>query len=119
MAVNLQMKRGDTVSLTVTVTQNGSPFNLTGCAMRMTAKWNYTDADGSAVFTRTVGSGIVLTTPLSGIATVTIAPANTSSLPAYTNNLFYDIQVTDTGSNVYTVQNGILTVDPDVSITTP
>ena len=120
MAVNLQMKRGDTFVFTVTVAQAGAAYNLTGSTMRMTAKWNYTDADNQAVFTCTSPSnGIVLTTPASGIATVTVAPSKTSSLPANPVFLYYDIQVTDGSGNVYTVVDGILTVNPDVSITTP
>lgn len=113
------MTRGDSFPFNIAVTQAGAAFNLTGCSIRMTAKWNHADADSAAVFTRTVGSGITVTNAGGGLATVIVAPANTLSLPANTVNLYYDIQVTDAGSNVYTVNSGKLTVSPDVSITTP
>lgn len=117
---NLQMNRGDTFTFTVTVTQAGAPFNLTGSSLRMTAKYQPTDPDGSAVFSCTSpGGGITLTAPTQGIATVTVAPGKTSSLAGNRYDLFYDVQVTDASSNVYTVVQGILTVFPDISITTP
>lgn len=119
MSFNLQMRRGDTYAFNLTVTQAGSAFNLTGASVRMTAKWAYTDPDSDAVFVRTVGSGIGFLSASGGLATVTIAPANTSSLPGNSVNLVYDIQVTDVSDNIYTIVDGILTVLPDVSITTP
>ena len=119
MAVAISMTRGDTFTFNLAVTQSGAAYNLTGASIRMTAKWNYTDADNAAVFSRTIGSGITVTNAAGGLATVSIAPSNTSSLPATTTNLYYDIQVTDSGANIYTVAYGVLTVNPDVSITTP
>lgn len=119
MAVNLNMKRGDTLSFTLTVTQSGAAYNLTGASIRMTAKWAYGDADNAAVFTRTIGSGITVASPATGIATVALTAANTSSLPANPVQLVYDIQVTDSSGNIFTVVDGLLTVTPDVSITTP
>lgn len=112
------MTRGDAFTFTLTVTQAGAAYNLTGCSIRFTAKWSYSDADGSAVFSRTVGSGITVTNAAGGIATVALAPSNTSSLPASRTDLVYDIQVTN-GSNPFTVVQGTLSVYPDVSVTTP
>lgn len=119
MAVALSMTRGDTFAFNLAVTSAGAPFNLTGCSIRVTAKWDYANLDAAAVFTRTIGSGVTVTNAAGGLATVVIAPSNTSTLPANPVNLYYDIQVTDGSSNVYTVNSGILTVSPDVSITTP
>ncbi len=120
MSQNLIVKRGDTSIFGLTVTQSGAAYNLTGATIRMTAKWNLADADGSAVFFRTSPStGISITSAAGGLATITLSAANTSSLPATPVNLFYDVQVTDGSSNPFTVQDGILTVLPDVSVTTP
>lgn len=120
MSQNIQMRRGDTYVFTLNVIQSGAAYNLTGSTVRMTAKRDYNDADGSATFTRSSPStGIVLTSPTLGIATVTISPASTSSLPAAEVILYYDIQVTDSSGNVFTVVDGLLKVLPDVSITTP
>lgn len=119
MAVNLSMTRGDTLQFTLTVTQSGAAYNLTGCSIRMTAKYDPTDLDASKVFVRTVGSGITVASPTTGIAAVALTAANTSSLPAAPVNLYYDIQVTDGSSNIFTVVSGTLQVLPDISITTP
>lgn len=119
MAVNLSMTRGDTFSFTLTVTQSGAVYNLTGCSIRMTAKYDPADVDASKVFVRTIGSGITVASPATGIAVVALAAASTSSLPAVPVPLFYDIQVTDGSSNIFTVVSGTLTVLPDISITTP
>lgn len=119
MSVNLNIYRDRTFQFQIAVTQNGTTFNLTGAAIRMTAKYNYTDADGAAVFQLHVGSGITVTSPTGGLATVTIAPSNTSSLPQNPLTLYYDIQVTDASSNVWTVVDGTLYVTPNVTITTP
>ena len=114
------MHRGDTFQFTLTVTQNNAAFNLTSATIRMTAKWRYDDADVDAVFTvSTSTSGIVITNAAGGLATVTLVPSKTSSLPANRVDLYYDIQVTDASNNVYTVTDGTLIVLPDVSVTTP
>ncbi len=120
MSQNLTMRRGDTATYTVTVTQAGAAYNLTGSIMRFTAKWAFTDSDGDALFARTSpSSGITFTNAAGGIASVTLAPANTSTLPGSEVRLNYDIQVTDGSGNVYTVIDGLLIVLPDVSIATP
>src|SRR5438034_3432 len=118
--VNLTITRGDTLVFTAAILQSGAAFNLTGCTVRMTAKWGFADADGAAVFARTSPStGIYLGTPAAGIATVTLVPANTASLPAAIVILKWDLQVTDGSAHVYTVASGDLVVNPDVSVTTP
>jgi hypothetical protein len=120
MPFNFTMTRGDNATLTLTVTQNGAAFNLTGCSIRMVAKRAYSDADGSAVFVRTVGSGITITDATNGIASITIAPNNTSGLPrGYRTILVYDVQVTTGTGSVFTVIDGELVVKPDVAETTP
>lgn len=117
---NLLMTRGDTFTFNLTVTQSGAAFNLSGVTLRMTAKWSYADADNAAVFTaRSPSNGIVITNAGGGLATVTLAPAMTSGLPPAQVNLYYDIQVTDGSGNIYTIAAGVLTVSPDVTLTTP
>jgi hypothetical protein len=120
VATNLIMTRGDTYTFTLAVTQAGVAFNLTGCTLRMTAKYNVTDLDSAAVFSLTSPStGIAITNAAAGLATVSIPPSGTSTLPGAQIPLFYDIQVTDSSSDVYTVASGTLYVQPDISITTP
>ena len=117
---NLKMVRGDTKVFTATVTLNGVAVNLTGGTLRLTAKWSPFDADGAAAFQLSSPSdGIVLTTPTSGIATITITAAKTTGLPNKLSNLFYDLQFTDSASKPYTVSYGRILLLPEISITTP
>lgn len=115
---NMRMVRGDTFVFSRTVYDaNGDVVDITGMTVRLTAKYAVTDDDGDAVFTlSTGGNGIVLTTPASGIYTVTIDPEDTEDLPSFPVNLVYDIQLID-GSTVNTIMSGVLTVVPDVGVT--
>lgn len=115
----LTMKRGTTKVLSMTVKENGVALNVTGFSFWFTAKNNYEDADSAKIFQKTVGSGITLTTPASGIIEVKIAPTDTSSLPAHQTNLYYDLKMKDGSGNIYSVLDGVLEVWPDVTNTTP
>lgn len=114
---NLNMYRGDTLPFRITITNAGSAVNLQGAAFRMTAKFDIGDTDDDAVFSITSPSYIVITDSLNGIISVNIPPSATSSLPPCECNLYYDIQMEDGTQAIYTVCSGILTVYPDVSIT--
>lgn len=114
---NITWVRGDTFIFTCTITQNGSPVNITGGTLKLTAKWDVTDTEGNAVFKcdSNTPDGIVLTSPTLGVATITISSAKTSSLPSHNVNLFYDIQYTDSSGNVSTVMLGKALIKVDVT----
>ena len=105
--------RGNTVSLSVTVTASGSVYNLTGCSLTFTAKIKYTDT--SAVFQKTIGNGITVTTPTSGLVTIVISPSDTLSLSNAKQMLVYDLEAVDGSGNVYTLASGNLIVYPKVT----
>lgn len=118
LSLNLKMVRGDTYQFDAVIILNGTPVDLTGGTVRMTAKWAVGNTDGNAVFQLSSAvSGITVTDPTSGEISVTIASSLTTSLPAKKVELPYDIQYVDSGGNVYTVLYGTLTVVPDVTIT--
>lgn len=73
---------GEDKTLTFTIYQsNGvTAQDITGWAISWMLKKDATDDDVNAKITKTVGSGITLTTPLSGICTVTVADTDTASL---------------------------------------
>lgn len=109
----LTMKRGDDRTITLTLTDgNGNALDLTGASL-----WFYVyKADGSAtVITKTVGSGITVATPASGIATVAISNANTASLLAadLNVNLPFEVQYKSAGGSIATVAEGFLYVSTD------
>lgn len=112
------MYRGDTVTLNIVVSASGAVFPLTGCQMWFTAKWTYADPDISAIFQKIIGSGITITNPILGMATVVISPTDTSGLPPSKILLVWDCQVEDASGNVFTVASGNLIITPDVTITT-
>lgn len=119
-SMNLKMIRGDTFKFQFKVVQDGAAVNLTGAELRMTAKYDLFNADGSALFTRDnlgVG-GITVTDAPNGTATVTVIPSNTSGLEAHRYDLSYDIQLKTSGGEIYTVLYGTLTVYPDATVTT-
>jgi hypothetical protein len=112
--LQLTMVRGDTYSFDIAVLQNGAPFNLTGCTLLFTAKYNVRDA--SPFFQRSsVTGGITVTNATGGLATVAFTPSNTTPLALHIYDLPYDIQVTDGSGNIYTPIRGILRVLPDVT----
>lgn len=115
---NLNMVRGSTLSFdfSVTNTATGLAENLTGGTLKFTAKWDFTDVDGSAVFQKTIGSGITVTNAAGGLANVTIAASDTTSLPATIVNLNYDLKYTDASSNVWPILYGLLTIVPNVTV---
>lgn len=118
--LNLKMVRGNNTSFNIQVVQGGSALNCTSGTLRMTAKWKPTDADVNEVFSvYSPANGITWTSAAGGLATITIAPGLTSSLPYHQVNLPYDIQYTDASSNPVTVGYGTLTVLPNISRTTP
>jgi hypothetical protein len=117
---NLEMYRGDTYVFDVTVLNAGNPINITDYQFRMTAKYTITDTDVDAVFTISSPGNIELTDPSNGEVTVTISPANTSSLErGQTYRLYYDLQMYSAPGTVYTICNGILKINPDVSVSVP
>lgn len=86
--------------------------------MWFTAKYSYADPDLSAVFQKTLGSGIVYTNAAQGLATATLVGTDTSALAPVKVLLVYDIQVKDAGGNIFTIARGNLIVVPDVTLAT-
>lgn len=104
------MFRGDTKTFTVTITDGGNPQPLTGCVVEFTAKlgtWFSTP-----LISKTTADGSI--TVNSNVATITISPADTSSLTRDTH-LVWDVQFTDTAGNKATINSGTLLVQMDVS----
>ena len=91
--------KGEDASVTVTVYQsNGTtPQDITGWSVSFVL--HATRNDGLALVTKTVGSGIALTTPGSGLLTITLEDTDTSGLdPGW-----YRFYVARTGAGVEAV----------------
>lgn len=113
----IQMVRGDDFVMNLAVILDGEPVDLTGCTLKMTAKYDPKDSDVNAVFQLTNGSGITITSATSGLATITIAANKTSTLPASKTILYVDIQLTQADTSVKTIYYGKLIIVPDVTVT--
>jgi hypothetical protein len=113
--VDLKMTRGDTKKWNFTATQNGAPLVLDGGTVTFMAKYQHGDADVKAVIRKdnaAVG-GVTLTTGTNG-GSVKVSFADTQALPSYDVVLFWDLQLTDSLGEKYTLDGGKLTISPDI-----
>lgn len=111
---DLEMVRGDTKVYDVAFNSediNGvlTPINDPGATYR----WTVRDGQRNIVFTGTAHQYVP------GHAWMVINPSDTSGLPDHDVGLEYDVQVTETGGRVTTVQEGSLVVKVDMSVLTP
>lgn len=110
MSSTLSITRGDVRQITITVRNvDGTVLNLTAKRLIFTAKL---DRDLAAyVFQKSSATGgIIITTPSTGIATMSIFEADTSSL----NNgtvLQCVIRLDDNPGNPVTIYQGTLTIN--------
>jgi len=117
MKPNISMQRGDTKKIVVQLLdENGAPLPTAQVsAMFFTVKNKRGDADVSAIISKSLGSGIVITNTLTGMITVTISPSDTSSLTEGKRGLPWDVQIIKVNGEVYTVLNGLLNIAADVT----
>jgi hypothetical protein len=109
---NFTLTRGDTFIHRITVKNTDETAkDITGATVRYTLR-ERTYA-GTQVLQKTVGSGIALTTPASGVLDVTLSSADTATLSP-TITYVYDCELTLSGQ-VQTVQSGRIGVIGDVS----
>lgn len=103
--VNFDLFAGETVTLVIDVADkdnNDEAVDLTSATGTWVAKRN-----GTTLFSKTVGSGITLSTTVTGRMSVSISAANTSSASgAYE----YQCRITLADGTVSTVQTGTMTV---------
>jgi hypothetical protein len=109
--------RGDTRSFVITVTKNGTPYNLTGCGIWFTGKAQLIDAPYEAIFSVGTETGqVIFTDAVNGIATITLQALDTANVRAETL-AYCDVQVRDPGGAIATVASGMLTIMLDVTET--
>jgi len=113
------MYRGDFLALGIYVTYaDGDPVDLTGWTAKFIGKLNLTDADVDAVLNLDGFIGIQTNPVEKGRTRVIIHNADTLALPTSITRINYMWQLTDTLSNVHTLEKGILRVLPDITIST-
>jgi len=95
---------GEDKGLRITVYQDDGTTlqDITGWALSWLLKRSKTDADAAAVIpAKTVGAGIALTTPASGLCTVSITDTETDALTAGT--YYHELKRTDPGNEAVLV----------------
>lgn len=115
----LRVHRGDTIVLAVgpVIRGDGTVQDITGHSLRFTAKERLSDADGAAVISgSTVGGEVEITDGPGGLAVVRIPPAQTDGFAA-DRTLLWDLQISDPGGVVKTLDSGKLIVTRDVTRT--
>ena len=95
----LSLVRGDTTILTFTLTDGTTPINITGYSFLFMLR-TAPDAATAISFSCAVTSGT------NGIMTATLSSANSTNLVKDTA-YYYDVQMTDTASNITTIISGI------------
>lgn len=106
------------------------PAVLTGCTLEFTVKVNVTDTEPLIYKQSAPNGGIIITNAALGRAQIQIAAADTagvvpptgvdnSDLLSWGAEYFYDLQLTDTGGAIYTVQRGRFIVQLDLTRPNP
>lgn len=100
MSFDVQMVSGDTKILNITAkTSSGTAINLTGVAII----WSlFPSTGGTALLTKSVGSGISITDPSNGVFQVTLNPTDTASLEGLYQ---HEAQITDVTNNIQTLRS--------------
>lgn len=116
---DLRVKRGDTINLAVgpVLKADKSVQDITGHTLRFTAKNRLDDLDGAAVLSGSTADGrITITDGPGGLAEVAIPGSTTSGFTA-ARTLHWDLQISDPGGRVRTLDFGRLIVTRDVTLT--
>jgi hypothetical protein len=85
-----------TLPFTIYQSDESTPQDITGWSLSWMVKRRKTDADADAIVTKTVSAGIALTTPLSGVCTVTVTDTDIADIRG--GVLYYhELKRTDAG----------------------
>lgn len=103
----LTIRQGDDVSRQITITEDGAAVNLTGCTLTFHLR-----APGAVVDAITPAPTLALTTPLSGIATLTLTDTQTAALTGAAVYA-YEIELVDGTGLISTPVNGLCYVEAD------
>lgn len=102
-ATEYRLHKGDTWTLRFTITRDGAAVNLTGLT---TSAITFEIRGKGSTITKTIGSGVTLTTPASGICTVVLTAANTDTLDPGAYG--WALRLTEGDGTVTTVAHGTI-----------
>lgn len=111
MASEISIFRGDTQTITITVTDSDDTvFNLTDYTMKMSVKTNKTDPDISSV----ISSTATIAAPATGVGVFSLSTTDTT---VDAGNYFYDVQINNGIIDVKTVISSTFIVKEDITKT--
>ena len=109
--------RGDTINLDLTITTGASSgvADLTDATLYFTVKEELSTSTANATIKKQSPtlSGITITTPLSGLATVNISTGDSYYLQ--TGPYYYGVQLKDSLDAIHTIVTGLFNVKADVT----
>ena len=100
--------RGDTASLGVKITQDGEPYNLTGCSLIMTISSEQNPVDNTSVIQQ---NSAVITNAEEGLASFEFSDEDFNYIGKY----YYDIQLTDANNKVKTITKSTIKLLQDIT----
>lgn len=114
MATRIEMPRGDTRTLSFTITENGSAKNITGATIYFTVRNKLDDAtsDSDAVLQKSQSSH---SDAANGLSSITINPSDTNTLTP--KSYVYDISLIESGGAVTSSDTGTFVLERDVTRT--
>lgn len=124
--MKLTMHRGDTLEIRLALfdADGVTPFSLVGAKVWSTLKRALSDTDvlavsrvDSAGVSVPSGGSVTVTDAANGRVTIRHASAATDAFETGYLDLYYDVQVRDSLSRVFTVDHGTVSVVPDVTRT--
>jgi hypothetical protein len=107
----LYVTRGLQAQFNIQVARNGSPVDLTGATLAFVAR-KESPTVGDVVFTKGIGSGLVVTNAAMGQVTLTVLGPDTASVSSTQSFLYYQLQMTSV-AGVEIVDSGTLQVSVD------
>ena len=110
-ATNLNYTSGDDLSLQFTVTLNDAVVDITGMTVSFVVARNHTATPVISTATSPQTATYDLTTPASGIFTVTVDSLVTDAL---SGTYIYECEVTDGSGDSSTVAHGVITFAPNL-----
>lgn len=110
----LSLIRGDSHTYTLTFKDSsGNPYCLKNWTVFMTIKTNWANTDANAILQKIVTTFADTTSGTSGVATITLDPADTVDLTP--NEYDFDIAVRTNENKTYTVMKGKFDLEYDVT----
>jgi hypothetical protein len=119
-ALNITMDQGSTLSYSFTLQDQASAaFNLTGFDARLQVRTSY-GATAVAINCTLANGRLVLTNPTSGVLTLILAPADTSSILFAAKDddsleCVYDLEIQSPTGTVYKPAKGTFTFNREVT----